>query len=58
MRAMLCLCLLGGTVWAQSDAGNPRELGRVGWIRDFDAGLARAAEVDKPMLLLFQEVPG
>jgi hypothetical protein len=35
-----------------------RELGDVAWLRDLDAGLAIAAEQSKPVLLLFQEVPG
>ena len=35
-----------------------RELGEVAWLRDYDRGLALAAEQRKPVLLLFQEVPG
>jgi hypothetical protein len=35
-----------------------RELGEVAWLRDYDRGLALAAEQGKPVLLLFQEVPG
>lgn len=35
-----------------------RELGDVVWLRDHDRGLALAAEQGKPVLLLFQEVPG
>lgn len=35
-----------------------RELGEVAWLRDHDRGLALAAEQGKPVLLLFQEVPG
>lgn len=35
-----------------------RELGDVAWLRDHDRGLALAAEKGKPVLLLFQEVPG
>lgn len=35
-----------------------RELGDVMWLRDHDRGLALAAEQNKPVLLLFQEVPG
>ncbi|SBV32341.1 conserved protein of unknown function [uncultured Sphingopyxis sp.] len=34
------------------------ELGDVAWLRDHDRGLALAAELGKPVLLLFQEVPG
>ena len=36
----------------------PVELGQVRWRRDFDAALAEARRDDKPVLLLFQEVPG
>ncbi len=35
-----------------------RELGEVRWLRDYDRALALAAEQGKPVLLLFQEVPG
>lgn len=35
-----------------------RELGDVAWLRDHDTALALAAEQGKPVLLLFQEVPG
>eukprot|EP00056_Hartaetosiga_gracilis_P015820 m.3180 g.3180 ORF g.3180 m.3180 type:complete len:161 (-) comp3296_c0_seq1:42-524(-) len=37
---------------------NHRELGRVSWSRDYDTSLQRAKEEEKPILLLFQEVPG
>ncbi|MAW62128.1 MAG: hypothetical protein CMJ94_15030 [Planctomycetes bacterium] len=36
----------------------PVELGQVRWRRDLDAALAEAKAADKPVLLLFQEVPG
>ena len=36
----------------------PAELGRVNWQRDYAAGLAQAKRDGKPMLLLFDEVPG
>jgi hypothetical protein len=36
----------------------PVELGTIDWFRDFEAGLAEVKETGKPMLLLFQEVPG
>ena len=35
-----------------------RELGEVAWLRDHDRGVALAAEQGKPVLLLFQEIPG
>ncbi|MCK5392593.1 MAG: thioredoxin family protein [Deltaproteobacteria bacterium] len=36
----------------------PVELGQVDWIRNFDEAAARANEQNKPLLVLFQEVPG
>jgi hypothetical protein len=39
-------------------SGNPEELGKVKWIRDLDAGQAEAKKTGKPILILFQEVPG
>lgn len=36
----------------------PEELGQVHWIRDLDAGRAAAQKSGKPILILFQEVPG
>lgn len=36
----------------------PPELGRISWLRDLDAGLASSKESGKPVLLLFDEVPG
>ena len=39
-------------------AANPVEVGNVHWGRDFDAALKMSAESGKPVLILFQEVPG
>jgi hypothetical protein len=36
----------------------PKELGRVHWLRDLDAGRTEAQKSGKLLLLLFQEVPG
>ena len=36
----------------------PVELGQVDWIRNFDKGVSKAKQENKPMLVLFQEVPG
>lgn len=36
----------------------PEELGKVQWLRDLDAGKAQSEKSGKPILLLFQEVPG
>jgi hypothetical protein len=37
---------------------NPPELGRVNWSRDLDAALKSSGQSNKPILLLFQEIPG
>lgn len=36
----------------------PVELGQVDWIRNFDEAAAKAKQQNKPLLVLFQEVPG
>ena len=50
------------TIWATADGGqtiqNPVEIGTVHWGRDFDGALKMSAESGKPVLVLFQEVPG
>jgi len=39
-------------------ASQPIELGRVRWGREREAALAQARRSGKPLVLLFQEVPG
>lgn len=43
-----------------TEKGNARpvELGAVDWSRDFDAAVGDARKSGKPLLVLFQEVPG
>ena len=43
---------------AQTRSVPPIELGSVAWGRDYQAGLQQSLESQKPILLLFQEVPG
>lgn len=50
------MALLALTIFVS--AQTPVELGHVAWERDFDRGLERVGESKRPMLLLFQEVPG
>ena len=56
----LLVVVLCASAFAEPPAEEaPRpELGKVGWIRDHDAGFAKAKAEDKPVFLLFQEVPG
>lgn len=41
-----------------ADDDAPRELGAVDWGRKLEPALASAKESGKPVLLLFQEIPG
>ena len=49
---------LAGVASSQTITKSPVELGIVDWEREYSAGLERVREDHKPMLLLFQEVPG
>ena len=46
------LALFSSTLFSQE------ELGDVNWLRNYDEAIAKAEAEDKPILLLFQEVPG
>ncbi|NRB54140.1 MAG: thioredoxin family protein [Saprospiraceae bacterium] len=41
-----------------AELGNPVELGKVNWERKLERGIKAAESQDKPIFLLFQEVPG
>ncbi len=57
MRRNLVTCLsLATSMTAQTPA--PVEHGLIAWERDFAAAQARAKSSGRPMLVLFQEVPG
>lgn len=66
MRLPLILAALGlscGAVLVEggraiSDDDMPREFGAVHWGRKLEPALLRAAASHKPVMLLFQEVPG
>ena len=53
----LALWSLGADAPPPSD-DTPIELGDVAWHRNLDDALPQAKVIDKPILLLFQEVPG
>ena len=48
-------CAMPGDAQTKSQ---PRELGKVKWLRNFDEAKKASARTGKPILLLFQEVPG
>lgn len=39
-------------------ADQPTELGDVDWLRDLDKAVDQSKQQDKPIAILFQEVPG
>ena len=56
MIPALSLLALAVPLLRQSSAA--AELGLVAWERDHDQAFARARSEEKPVLLLFQEIPG
>ena len=59
MRSIFAACLLAGlTPGQQSRPGVPPELGRVRWERDYAVALGLARQQQRPVFLLFQEIPG
>jgi hypothetical protein len=54
----IILLAVGTAVHAGQTAQNPVAVGDVRWGRDFDAALAQSATAGKPVLVLFQEIPG
>lgn len=41
-----------------STGGDPIELGKVSWLRNYDTAIQKSRDAHKPIFLLFQEVPG
>jgi thioredoxin family protein len=60
LRIVLAFALSGPVTAGAAESGGPRpiELGRVHWGRDVEAGMAAARRTGRPLLLLFQEIPG
>ena len=54
---MIALLSLAATP-ASAPGANPRELGRVHWGRDLASALRASGETGRPVLALFQEIPG
>lgn len=57
----MCLLVVSSALFAQQRT-NPKnqdeELGNVAWLRDYDTALSLSQKEGKPVLILFQEVPG
>lgn len=60
MKKYFALFVLGMFLFSfKSDPKNQeKELGKVTWFRNYDEALLKAKELDKPVFLFFQEVPG
>jgi hypothetical protein len=56
--AFVIALAVGTTAYGGPGQPNPVEVGDVRWGRDFDAALERSSEDGKPVLVLFQEIPG
>lgn len=56
---LFCITLVSSVTIVKGDESKtPIELGKVDWSRNFDTALEKAKQEDKPILILFQEVPG
>jgi Thioredoxin-like/Peptide methionine sulfoxide reductase len=61
---LTAICGLKGTTeeYSEYDRLNhdsaPIELGKVNWLRNFDEAVKQSQQQNKPLLVLFQEVPG
>ncbi len=55
---LVMLVLPFGGVPAVAEAQTPIEFGKVDWLSDYDRAAALSKETGKPILILFQEVPG
>jgi len=53
---LFSLIILANTFKGENES--PVELGKVNWLRDYEAAIKLANEEDKAILILFQEVPG
>jgi len=60
MRVLTILIILaiGTRAFSGETITNPIEVGDVRWGRDLDAALENSAKTGKPVLVLFQEIPG
>ena len=58
LLAIMTALAICATAYSGETGQNPVEVGNVLWGRDFDAALKMSAASGKPVLVLFQEVPG
>ena len=58
MPVVALFALLGASPFIPSEVEGAPELGKVPWLRDFEAAVRLSRETKKPLLVLFDEVPG
>ena len=56
--AIFIILAIGAVAFGSEITQNPIEVGDVRWGRDLDAAIENSAKTGKPVLVLFQEVPG
>ncbi|MEM9051291.1 MAG: VPGUxxT family thioredoxin-like (seleno)protein, type 2 [Bacteroidota bacterium] len=57
MKYFVFTISLISVLWFSKDY-SPEELGNVNWLRNYEAAIEASKTSDKPILILFQEVPG
>lgn len=55
---MIIVLAISVTAHGDQTINNPIEVGDVRWGRDFDLALQKSTQAGKPVLVLFQEIPG
>jgi hypothetical protein len=58
LLTIVMIVAIGVTAYGDQTSNNPVEVGDVRWGRDFEAALKESAESGRPVLVLFQEIPG
>lgn len=58
LLAIIVILVVGVAAYGGDTTKNPIEAGNVRWGRDLDAALNNSAKTGKPVLVLFQEIPG
>ncbi|RDK86891.1 VPGUxxT family thioredoxin-like (seleno)protein, type 2 [Marinirhabdus gelatinilytica] len=57
--AVCSILYISATAQQRTNPNNQdEELGKVAWLRDYDTAISLSAKENKPVLILFQEVPG
>jgi len=58
ISALFILTPLSAQTFEARPTSNPVELGKINWLRNYDEAVAMSEKTNKPIFILFQEVPG